>query len=96
MNSLASRLLPVFDKSLYISIDMHAFDPAFDPGVSHDEPGGLSAQQVIDVLQDIRAPIVGAGVVDLNPSRDQGNITAVLTAKLVNELTGLIASGRSP
>ncbi len=96
MKSLASSLLPVFEKPLYISIDMDAFDPAFAPGVSHHEPGGLSARQVIDALLGIRAPIVGADVVELNPSRDQGNITAVLAAKLVKELAGLIASGRSP
>lgn len=96
MKALASSLVPVFEKPLYISIDMDAFDPAFALGVSHHEPGGLSARQVIDALLDIRAPIVGADVVELNPSHDQGDITAVLAAKLVKELAGLIASGRGP
>lgn len=92
MKSLASRPWPVFEKPLYISIDLDAFDPAFAPGVSHHEPGGLTARQVIDALLDIRAPIVGADVVELNPARDQGNVTAVLAAKLVKELAGLMAA----
>ncbi|MBA3650791.1 MAG: arginase family protein, partial [Chthoniobacterales bacterium] len=31
-----------FDGPVYISIDLDALDPAFAPGVSHQEPGGLS------------------------------------------------------
>jgi arginase family enzyme len=30
-----------FDHPLYISIDLDGFDPAYAPGVSHHEPGGL-------------------------------------------------------
>jgi arginase len=92
MKSLATHPLPVLEQPLYISIDLDAFDPAFAPGVSHHEPGGLTARQVIDALLAIRAPIVGADVVELNPTRDHSHVTAVLAAKLVKELAGLIAS----
>ncbi len=92
MRSLASGPWPVFARPLYISIDLDAFDPAFAPGVSHHEPGGLTPRQVIDGLLAIRAPIVGADVVELNPARDQDHVTAVLAAKLVKELAGLIAA----
>ena len=35
--------IPTFKNPLYISLDMDGFDPAFAPGVSHHEPGGLSS-----------------------------------------------------
>ena len=76
------------DGPLYISIDMDAFDPAFAPGVSHREAGGLSAREVLRLIQDLAVPIVGADVVEFNPAQDPLGITAPLCAKLVKELAG--------
>lgn len=77
---------PVVAGPVYISIDIDGFDPAFAPGVSHREAGGLAPRDVIAVIQEIEGPIVGADVVELNPSRDPLDITAPLAAKLVKEL----------
>jgi agmatinase len=71
---------------LYISIDMDAFDPAFAPGVSHREPGGLSVREVVTVIQGVKGPVVGADVVEFNPSEDPFGLTAPVCAKLVKEL----------
>src|SRR5207237_6488391 len=38
---------------LYVSLDLDVLDPAFAPGVSHWEPGGLS---VAEALGGIQAP----------------------------------------
>lgn len=81
--------VPHFEGPLYVSIDLDGFDPSCAPGVSHLEPGGLGARDVIDVLHAIRAPIAGADVVELNPDRDVNDMTAVLAAKLVKELAAL-------
>lgn len=75
-----------FNTPLYISLDMDVFDPAFAPGVSHHEPGGLSARDVFTILQSVEANIVGADVVELNPHRDLVDMTAMLAAKCVKEL----------
>lgn len=79
-----------FKEPLYLSIDMDAFDPAFAPGVSHHEPGGFSSRQVINLLHQIKVPIVGADIVELNPDRDFYGITTALSAKLLKELAGMI------
>ncbi|HYG49170.1 MAG TPA: agmatinase family protein [Allosphingosinicella sp.] len=76
---------------LYISIDLDAFDPAFAPGVSHHEPGGLGVRDVLAVLDRVRAPIAGADIVEYNPARDLNGVTAVLAAKLVKEVAALCA-----
>jgi arginase family enzyme len=75
---------------MYISIDLDVLDPAFAPGVSHHEPGGMSVRDVIDVIQGIAGPVVGADVVELNPLRDINDMTAMVAAKLVKELAGKI------
>ena len=82
--------VPVMQGPLYISIDLDGLDPAFAPGVSHHEPGGLSVRQLLDILARIDAPVVGADVVELNPDRDINGMTATVAAKLVKELAALI------
>jgi len=79
-----------FSDKLYISIDLDGFDPAYAPGVSHHEPGGLTPRQVINFLHGINCEIIGADIVELNPSRDLSNITAALAAKLLRELCGIL------
>lgn len=81
--------VPVIHGPLYVSIDMDGFDPAFAPGVSHPEPGGLTARDVLAVLDKQTSHIVGADIVELNPARDVNAVTANLAAKLVKELAAL-------
>lgn len=77
---------------VYVSVDLDALDPAFAPGVSHPEPGGLSTRDVIGVVQRLRGLVVGADVVELNPARDVGDITAAVAAKLAKELAARMLS----
>lgn len=71
---------------LYLSVDLDALDPAFAPGVSHPEPGGLSTRELLDILRALPSPIVGADIVELNPLRDPAGLTARLAAKLLKEI----------
>jgi agmatinase len=75
-----------FDGPVYISLDMDVLDPAFAPGISHYEPGGLSTREVLGIIQDLDAPIVGADIVELNPKRDINNMTAMVAAKFLKEI----------
>ena len=86
MRDFAPDRVPIPPAPLYISIDLDALDPAFAPGVSHHEPGGLTVRDIIAVLQRIDGPIVGADVVEYNPTRDVNGMTATVAAKLVKEL----------
>jgi arginase len=75
---------------VYLSMDMDGLDPAYAPGVSHREPGGLSVRQVIDLIQAIDRPIVGADIVEYNPRCDISNLTATVAAKLLKEIGGMM------
>jgi arginase family enzyme len=94
MKDFAPDQVPIPGAPLYISIDMDALDPAFAPGVSHHEPGGLSVRDILSVLHRVPGAIVGADVVEYNPIRDINGMTAVVGAKLVKELAALAAKGR--
>ena len=72
----------------YISFDMDVLDPAFAPGVSHREPGGISVREAIAHLHAIKGEIVGADVVEYNPVQDLGGVTATVAAKVVKEILG--------
>ncbi|MDJ0762289.1 MAG: agmatinase [Myxococcota bacterium] len=73
---------------VYLSLDIDVLDPAFAPGVSHPEPGGLSTRDVISIIGNMGGQIVGADIVELNPRRDPQGITAMVAAKLLKEILG--------
>lgn len=77
---------------VYVSLDLDGLDPAFAPGVSHREPGGLSVRDVLELVKSIPGTIVGADVVEYNPKQDIGGVTASVAAKFAREFIGLMAS----
>ena len=91
MRNFSPEAVPVPETPLYVSIDMDALDPAFAPGVSHHEPGGLSVREILSVLHRIGTPIVGADIVEYNPTRDINGMTAVVASKFVKELAAISA-----
>ncbi|MFY9561180.1 MAG: agmatinase [Terriglobales bacterium] len=93
------RHLPALDRMkgegpIYISFDMDALDPAFAPGISHREPGGMSVREVLAHIHAISGKIAGADIVEFNPAQDHTQITAMVAAKLLKEILGkMIAAG---
>lgn len=80
---------------IYLSVDIDAFDPAYAPGVSHREPGGLSPRQVIGWIHALQQPVIAADIVEYNPRRDWDDITATLAAKLLKEIAGVMLRHRT-
>jgi arginase len=75
-----------WENPIYLSIDLDVLDPAFAPGVSHYEPGGMLTRQVIELIQGLTAPIAGADIVEFNPKRDPYEITAMVAVKILKEV----------
>jgi len=88
MQHFAGGARPAVSGPVYLSIDLDGIDPAFAPGVSHREPGGLSVRDVLTMIQSLEGPIVGADVVEFNPAQDLGGVTAAVAAKIVREIAG--------
>lgn len=88
MRELTGDIRLEFDTPVYVSVDVDGLDPAYAPGVSHPEPGGLSPRQVIDTIQGLNGRLVGADIVEVNPRRDFHDLTAVVAAKIAKEIAG--------
>jgi arginase len=87
------RALPAYDRlkirgPVYVSFDMDVLDPAFAPGISHREPGGMTTREAIAHIHAIEGEIVGADVVEYNPAQDVSGMTATVAAKIVKEILG--------
>jgi len=76
---------------VYVSIDIDALDPAFAPGVSHHEPGGLTTRNIIDVVQSLSGQVISGDIVEYNPRKDISDMTAYVAAKFLKELCSAMA-----
>lgn len=87
----ALRVLP--GGNVYVTLDLDGLDPAFAPGVSHREPGGLTVRDVLKLVAAIPGSVVGADIVELNPDCDVDGLTAAVAAKFAREFMGRMLSG---
>jgi arginase len=91
--------LPAYDRlkirgPVYVSFDMDVLDPAFAPGISHREPGGMTVREAIAHLHAIEGTMVGADIVEYNPGQDVSGMTATVAAKILKEILGKMIAGR--
>ena len=74
-------------RSIYLTLDLDFFDPAFLPGTGTPEPGGESFHSFAKLVKLLcRKNVVGADVVELAPSIDPTGNSSVFAAKVVREL----------
>lgn len=95
MISLARAATLQFSGPVYLSLDLDCLDPAFAPGVSHHEPGGMATRELLGIIQRLDGPLVGADIVEYNPRRDLGGVTAMVAAKLLKEILGKMLAAKS-
>ena len=88
MKDWSTDKVPKLEGPIYLSLDLDGLDPAFAPGVSHHEPGGLSTRDVLRVVHALPPELVGADIVEFNPARDSVGVTAMVAAKFYKELVG--------
>ena len=94
MQSFSARARPGIDGPVYLSVDLDALDPAFAPGVSHRESGGLTVREVLAMIHSLKGPLIGADIVECNPACDIGGISASAAAKIAREVAGAMLLGR--
>jgi agmatinase len=73
-------------ETVYLSVDLDGLDPAFAPGVSHPEPGGLTVRDVLSLIQSLEAPMTAADIVECNPDVDPSGVTSLVAAKFLKEI----------
>jgi arginase family enzyme len=75
-------------KELYLSLDIDVVDPAFAIGTGYKEPGGLTSREFIYIIQRLKKikSLKGIDLVEINPKKDENNLTVKLGAKILSEI----------
>ena len=85
--SWMDRAIERLGETVYVTIDIDGFDPAFAPGTGTPEPGGLDWFQVTELLRRVarERTIVGADIVEVMPIPGQA-VTEFLAARLAYKI----------
>jgi agmatinase len=82
----------VGDARTYVSFDVDFVDPAFAPGTGTPEIGGFTSREAQEFARGlVGLEIVGCDVVEVYPSYDPAQITALLAANIAHDFLSLIA-----
>ena len=84
--------IPAADHYL-ITIDSDAFNTAIAPGVLFPTPGGLSFDEIADLVRGIaqKGPIAGINLFEVRPELDTNGLTASTAAQLIINFIGALA-----
>jgi agmatinase len=95
LDAIRRRLAEHGHPPVYLSLDIDCLDPAYAPGTGTPEPGGLSTNQVLSVLEELAdLPFVGMDCVEVAPPYDHAELTSSAAAVLVwTYLCGRLARG---
>jgi agmatinase len=93
-DSYIQKVIDSLEPSVYVSVDLDVFDSSLMPAVGTPEPGGMSWQQVTDLLRAVGSSrkIVGFDVSELAPNEGPA-ACSYTAAKLVYKLIAYAAGG---
>jgi agmatinase len=84
LQAITGRLQALGNPPVYLSLDIDCLDPAFAPGTGTPEPGGLSTNQVLTLLEELAPlPFVGMDCVEVAPPYDHAELTSYAAAQFV-------------
>jgi arginase family enzyme len=74
-------------RRIFIDLDCDVFDPAFFPAVTHPLPFGLTAQQVLRILDAVWSPrVLGVALSEFDPARDRNDQSLATLVWLIEYL----------
>ncbi|GGE17050.1 agmatinase [Marinithermofilum abyssi] len=80
---------------LFLSFDIDFLDPVYAPGTGTPEVAGPSIHQALELVRGLKGlKFVGFDLVEVLPSYDHGQITALAAANIVYEFITLIACNK--
>ncbi|MBX2882683.1 MAG: agmatinase [Granulosicoccus sp.] len=85
----------VGDMPTYLTFDIDCLDPAYAPGTGTPVVGGITSDRALKLIRGISGiNVVGMDVVEVAPSYDHAEITALAAATLGLEMLYMVASTR--
>jgi agmatinase len=80
----------------YLTFDIDCLDPAYAPGTGTPVVGGLTTDRALKIIRGLKGlNLVGMDVVEVAPSYDHAEITALAGATLALEMLYVLASNRA-
>lgn len=84
LDDLRQRLAAAGRPPLYLSLDIDCLDPAFAPGTGTPEPGGMTSNQLLTLLEDSAdLPFIGMDCVEVAPPYDHAELTSLAAAHAI-------------
>ncbi len=89
-----AKILEIVGNSkVYLTFDIDCLDPAFAPGTGTPVPGGLSTAQALAILGGLGSiDYVSMDVVEVAPSYDHAEITAIAAVTIAHQWLALLAA----
>ncbi len=82
----------VKDRPVFVTYDIDFVDPAFAPGTGTPEVGGPTSYEALEYVRGLDGlDVVGFDLVEVLPTYDANEITAVLASAVIYEMITLIA-----
>jgi agmatinase len=93
MAALVARIRErVRQERIFVTFDIDVVDPAFAPGTGTPEIGGFSGGEALGVIRGLNGlTFIGFDVVEVLPSYDVADLTALMAANIIYEFLSLIA-----
>ena len=85
LDAIRARMAALGHPPLYLSLDIDCLDPAFAPGTGTPEPGGMSTNQVLSLLEELTPALnfVGMDCVEVSPPYDHAELSSYAAAQFV-------------
>jgi agmatinase len=93
LNEIRARMAQAGNPPLYLTLDIDCLDPAFAPGTGTPEPGGLTSNQVLTIIEELSdLNWCGMDCVEVSPPYDHAELTSNAASTFVwTYLCGQIA-----
>jgi agmatinase len=84
LDAIRERMASLGDPPVYLSLDIDCLDPAFAPGTGTPEPGGMTSNQVLSLLEELAdLNFVGMDCVEVAPPYDHAELSSYAAAQFV-------------
>ena len=87
-NTLEESVKKLKNKPVYITIDLDVLDPSIFSGTGTPEPGGISFNDMMQIINELSSleNVVGLDLVELSPKYDTSGVSTAVACKTLREL----------
>jgi len=89
MEAIAEKVIAKLQDvhAVYVTLDIDSLDPAYAPGTTYSEAGGLSTRELLELVRVVfqELSVRAMDIVEVVPPLDHGDITSFAALKIIYE-----------